>query len=92
MHAPTLLMIESIRKYVQIPILGTGGCASDLDSLVQTFMAGAVAVESVTPFYFRTPNEMSVLSRAKELIDQLKQYLGDHGMESPNDLYQTRIK
>jgi dihydroorotate dehydrogenase len=92
MHSPTLLMIESIRKYVQIPILGTGGCASDLDSLVQTFMAGALAVESVTPFYFRSLNEMNALSRARELMDQLKGYLEDHGMENPNDLYQTRIK
>lgn len=90
MHSAVLLMIESLRKHVRIPVIGTGGCATDLDSLVQTFMAGAVAVESVTPFYFRTPNEMGVLLKVKELMEQLKGFLELHGLENPGELYQLR--
>jgi len=90
MHSAVLLLIESLRKHIRIPVIGTGGCAADLDSLVQTFMAGAVAVESVTPFYFRTLHEMDALMKVNELMEQLKVYLGHHDMESPEDLYQLR--
>lgn len=46
-----LLMIQQLKKDINIPIIATGGCCSDLDALVQTFMAGASAVETVTPLY-----------------------------------------
>ena len=46
-----LLMIQRLRKEIKIPIIATGGCCNDLDSIVQTFMSGAVAIETVTPLY-----------------------------------------
>lgn len=92
MHSAVLLMIENLRKYIRIPVIATGGCAADLDSLVQTFMAGAIAVESVTPFYFRTLNEMDALLQANELMEQFKGFLKDHDMENPDDLYRLRKK
>jgi dihydroorotate dehydrogenase (NAD+) catalytic subunit len=90
MHSAVLLMIETLRKHIGIPVIGTGGCASDLDSLVQTFMAGAVAVESVTPFYFRNLNAMEPLLKVNELLEQLKAFLGHHGLENLDGLYQLR--
>jgi dihydroorotate dehydrogenase len=90
MHSAVLLMIETLRKHIGIPVIGTGGCASDLDSLVQTFMAGAVAMESVTPFYFRALNEMETLLGVNELMKQLKEFLEHHGLESLDGLYQLR--
>jgi len=90
MHAAVLLMIETLRKHISIPVIATGGCASDLDSLVQTFMAGAIAVEAVTPFYFRGLNGMDSLLKVNELVGQLECYLDKHGMESPEALYRLR--
>jgi dihydroorotate dehydrogenase (NAD+) catalytic subunit len=90
MHSAVLLMIETLRKHIGIPVIGTGGCATDLDSLVQTFMAGAVAVESVTPFYFRNLNRMEPLLKAKELMEQLKGFLDDHGLKNLDGLYALR--
>jgi len=90
MHSAVLLMIETLRKHIGIPVIGTGGCATDLDSLVQTFMAGAVAVESVTPFYFRALNEMEALLGINELMKQLKGSLEHHGLENLDGLYQLR--
>jgi len=90
MHSAVLLMIETLRKHIGIPVIGTGGCATDLDSLVQTFMAGAVAVESVTPFYFRALNEMEALLGINELMKQLKELLEHHGLENLDGLYQLR--
>ena len=57
---------------------------------MQTFMAGAVAVESVTPFYFRDLNEMETLLVINELMEQLKGFLEHHGLENLDSLYQTR--
>jgi len=91
MHSAVLLMIESVRHHVQIPVVGTGGCASDLNALVQTFMAGAVAVESVTPFYFNNEGDMSGLVKVNQLAGQLEGYLRDQGLENLEDLYQLRI-
>ena len=90
MHSAVLLMIETLRQHIRIPIIGTGGCASDLDSLVQTFMAGAVAVESVTPFYFETLNGMDKLLKVNALAEQLRKFLEQHDLENLNDLYQLR--
>jgi len=90
MHSAVLMMIETLRKHFEIPVIGTGGCSSDLDSLVQTFMAGAVAVESVTPFYFRALNEMETLLGINELMEQLKGFLEHHGLENLDSLYQIR--
>jgi len=92
MHSAVLLIIENLRKYVSIPVIGTGGCATNLDSLVQTFMAGAIAVESVTPFYFRRLSEMDSLLNVKELVVQLEGFLQDHSLEALDDLYQLRNK
>lgn len=92
MHAAVLLMIESLRKHVRIPIIASGGCASDLDSLVQTFMAGATAVQSVTPFYFRDLNEMETLIKVKDLVTGLENYLEQHDLERPQDLYRLRTQ
>jgi len=90
MHAAVLLLIENLRKHIEIPIIGSGGCAADLDSLLQTFMAGATAIETVTPFYFRDAGEMDVLLGVNELIDDLKAYLGSHHMIQPAELYRMR--
>ena len=46
-----LWMIKQIRDASNIPIIATGGCCASLDSLVQSFMSGAAAVETVTPLY-----------------------------------------
>lgn len=90
MHAPVLLMISNLRRQLRIPVIGTGGCASDLDSLVQTFMAGATAVAAVTPFYFESKQQMGALQRVIELVEQFKAYLGNNGLRSPADLYELR--
>jgi dihydroorotate dehydrogenase (NAD+) catalytic subunit len=87
MHSAVLLMIEGLRRHIRIPIIGTGGCAADLDSLVQTFMAGATAVAAVTPYYFRNKSGMDVLEKANGLIGQLQSYLADHVLDRPQDLY-----
>jgi dihydroorotate dehydrogenase (NAD+) catalytic subunit len=88
MHSAVLLVIETLRRHIRIPIIGTGGCATDLDSLVQTFMAGATAVAAVTPYYFRNKSGMDALVRANGLIEGLKAYLADHGLNRPQDLCQ----
>jgi dihydroorotate dehydrogenase (fumarate) len=90
MHSAVLLMIESLRKHAGIPIIGTGGCASDLDSLVQTFMAGATAVESVTPFYFRNWHEMDALLAMNKLMRDLNAYLASRDMVKTAELYRLR--
>ncbi|HLF32065.1 MAG TPA: hypothetical protein VI566_13690 [Xanthomonadales bacterium] len=91
MHSAVLLMIENLRKHIQIPILGTGGCAADLDSLVQAFMAGATAVQSVTPFYFSKLQDMGSLHQVKRLVQQLQEFLELHGLQHPQDLYELRL-
>jgi dihydroorotate dehydrogenase len=91
MQAPVLLMIETLRKHIGIPVIGTGGCATDLDSLVQSFMAGAAVVETVTPFYFSTPGEMGVLLKLKELVNQFVEFLESRGLGCTDDLYQIRV-
>jgi len=49
--ASVLFLIKQIRGNSQIPIIATGGCCSDADALAQTHLAGASAVETVTPLY-----------------------------------------
>lgn len=88
MHSAVLLVIESLRRHIRIPIIGTGGCATDLDSLVQTFMAGATAVAAVTPYYFRHKSGVDALAGANRLIEGLQSYLAQHGLNRPQDLYQ----
>jgi dihydroorotate dehydrogenase len=90
MHSAVLLGIENLRKYLRIPVIGTGGCAADLDSLVQTFMAGAAAVEMVTPVYFRTRGDMQALLRVNELMEHFRRYLEERGFGNPGELYQGR--
>lgn len=92
MHPAVLLMIESLRNHVDIPIIGTGGCASDLDTLVQTFMAGATAIEAVTPFYFCDTEGLQSLDGISGLTEELRQFLERLGLESPSDLYRLRSK
>lgn len=92
MHSAVLLMIESLVQHIRIPVLGSGGCASDLDSLVQTFMAGATAVETVTPFYFRNQQEMESLSRLPLLLQQLGEYLDTHDLQTPRELLGIRLR
>ncbi len=54
-----LLMIQQLRKEIKIPIIATGGCCTDLDSMIQTFMSGADAIETVTPLYYnKNPSEI----------------------------------
>jgi dihydroorotate dehydrogenase (NAD+) catalytic subunit len=88
MHSAVLLVIENLRRHIRIPIIGTGGCATDLDSLVQTFMAGATAVAAVTPYYFRHKSGVDALAGANELIEGLESYLAHLGLNRPQDLYQ----
>jgi dihydroorotate dehydrogenase (NAD+) catalytic subunit len=88
MHSAVLLMIASLRKHIRIPIIGTGGCATDLDSLVQTFMAGATAVAAVTPFYFKSKSGPELAETANSLIDNLLRYLEHHRLDSPQQLYE----
>jgi dihydroorotate dehydrogenase (NAD+) catalytic subunit len=90
MHPAVLLMIETLRKHLSIPVIGTGGCASDLKSLIQTFMAGAAAVESVSPFYFRNSAELGNLERLKERVAQLRGFLAERGLRNIGDLYRIR--
>lgn len=92
MHSAVLLLIENLRKHIGIPIIATGGCATDLDSLVQTFMAGATAVETVTPFYFRSLEETDVLLGLNGLVEQLEDYLEQHSLVTPGALYEFRTK
>lgn len=90
MHPSVLLMIETLRRHLSVPVIGTGGCASDLDSLVQTFMAGAVAVESVTPFYFRNSAELKNLESLKERVTRLGGFMAARGLRNTTDLYRIR--
>jgi len=90
MHAAVLLLIETMVRHVHIPVVGSGGCAADLDSLVQSFMAGAIAVEAVTPFYFRNDGEMDVLHAVADLLDGLREYLAEHELKQPSALYHLR--
>jgi hypothetical protein len=53
-------------------------------------MAGAIAAESVTPFYFRKLSEMDSLLKVNELVEQLEDYLENHSLETLDDLYQLR--
>jgi dihydroorotate dehydrogenase (NAD+) catalytic subunit len=87
MHAAVLLMIETLRRHLSIPVIGTGGCASDLDALVQTFLAGAVAVESVTPFYFRNAGELGNLEALNGRVAQLQEFMAERGLRHTRDLH-----
>lgn len=90
MHSAALLMIETLRNHIEIPIIGTGGCATDLDSLVQTFMAGALAISSVTPFYFTSEDEMENMLQVNALTHELERFLEEHGLDNPDGLYRLR--
>ncbi len=92
LHSAVLLMVESVKKHVNIPIIATGGCASDLDSFVQTFMAGATAIESVTPFYVHDKKSLKNISKTKGLIDSLVSYLKKNNIPDINQLYSTSHK
>ncbi len=46
-----LLMIKQLKNELNIPIIATGGCCQSVDSLAQSFLAGAAAFETVTPLY-----------------------------------------
>lgn len=91
MHSAVLLMIENLVRHIRIPVLGSGGCASDLDALVQALMAGATAVETVTPFYFENREGMENLGRLPQLLQQLGEYLDGHGLRTPQELLRIRL-
>jgi dihydroorotate dehydrogenase len=92
LHPAVLLMIENLRHYLHIPIIGSGGCASDLDALVQTFMAGGTLVQSVTPFYFEEVSHVAVVEKVSGLVNEFTAYLERNNMNFPYELYETRKK
>ena len=91
MHSAVLLIISNLRKHLQIPLFAAGGCATDLDSLAQTFMAGATAVQTVTPFYFDNPGQMGCLAGLQKLVRQFEDFLAGHHLNSPKDLHRLSL-
>ena len=88
LHSAVLLMINSVRRLVKIPIIATGGCATDLDSVVQTFFAGANAIEAVTPFYFeKTKKGQTNPKNVMNYNRELKRYMTKHNFQTIENFY-----
>ena len=49
--AGVLHLMALVREACRLPIIATGGCCDSVDALAQSMLAGAVAVETVTPLY-----------------------------------------
>lgn len=47
----TLLIVNTVKNAVDIPVIATGGCMSSNDAMIQAFLAGASAIASSTFFY-----------------------------------------
>lgn len=47
----TLLIVNTVKNSVQIPVIATGGCMSSNDAMIQTFMVGDTAISSATFYY-----------------------------------------
>ena len=47
----TLLIVNTVKNTVNIPVIATGGCMSSNDAMIQTFLAGASAIASATFYY-----------------------------------------
>ena len=57
---------------------------------MQTFIAGAVAVESVTPFYFRNSADLRNLEALNVRVAQLKEFMVARGLRNAGDLFRIR--
>lgn len=47
----TLLIVNTVKNSVNIPVIATGGCMASNDAMIQAFMAGATAISSSTFYY-----------------------------------------
>ena len=47
----TLLIVNTVKNSVKIPVWATGGCMSSNDAMIQAFFAGASAIVSSTFYY-----------------------------------------
>lgn len=77
MFPAVLLMIENIYRYIDIPIIATGGCCTNINTVVQSFMAGAQAISGVTPFYYNInyPNSKKNINHINDLSRKLNIFL-----------------
>ncbi len=89
LHSAVLLMVSDARRLIKIPIIATGGCATDMDSVVQTFFAGAGAIEGVTPFYFEKEKIDSAygLKKVSSYIRKLYLYMQNNNFINLSDFY-----
>ncbi len=90
LHSSVLLMVSDARRLVKIPIIATGGCATDMDSVVQTYFAGANAIEAVTPFYFDKQESGGAykLKKISSYITKLYAYMQSNNFKNLCDFYQ----
>ncbi len=88
LHSAVLLMVSDARRLIKIPIIATGGCATDMDSVVQTFFAGAGAIEGVTPFYFEKDKSGSEdrLKKVSYYTRKLREYMQNNNFIKLSDL------
>ncbi|MDO5557462.1 MAG: nitronate monooxygenase [Clostridia bacterium] len=71
----TILLVNTVKNAVNIPIIATGGCMSQPDAMIQTFMAGASVVASATFFYNKNCCECRDFSKDLiEMRDVLKEF------------------
>jgi dihydroorotate dehydrogenase len=89
LHSSVLLMVSDARRLLKIPIIATGGCATDMDSVVQTYFAGANAIEAVTPFYFDKQKSDGAyrLKKVSSYITKLRVYMQKNNFKNLNDFY-----
>ncbi|MFA5125189.1 MAG: tRNA-dihydrouridine synthase [Patescibacteria group bacterium] len=87
LHSAVLLMVEDVKRQIKIPIIATGGCATDSDSIIQTFFAGASAIETVTPFYFESDHYKSFDKKISGYLKDLSVYMKKNGLNDLDSFY-----
>lgn len=72
----TLLIVNTVKNAVSIPVIATGGCMTSNDAMIQAFLAGATAIASATFFY--DEDCLNCRNFSKELLERkaiLKEFI-----------------
>ncbi|MFU8827692.1 MAG: dihydroorotate dehydrogenase [Brevefilum sp.] len=74
-----LRCVAEIARYVDVPIIGTGGVLTGQDA-IEMLMVGATAVGVGSAFWYRGPDALKLIK------EEMIQYLEEHRLESLQDL------
>lgn len=85
-----LLIINSIKQVINIPIIATGGCMSSLDAIVQSFFSGASLIASST-FYYNINGKTcrKFGNELKKTSIALERYMKENNYKSVQDFHRS---